>query len=453
LSRPPRRTALAFGLFALINVLLAGTAAAAETRRDSTVADAWRLANGLEVRTLHVPHAPGVSVTLGFRAGSGYDPAGREGLSELLAELQFTGPAGDVPERTRAEMASLRPLGWESRAGTRLVRFTEIASSAQLAGVLQQVARRLAGVQVTDASLKAAVGLVRRDAGQRLFGDPGDALYWRAELIARGVSDEQLVRYASLPGLDALKAKDIPPLLKQRYNPGNATLALVGDLAGVDVHALVGSVFAGIPTGSAMPDTVQIRLHGAKRATSWKDLSAPVGVIAIESPALSDTLHPAFYLSMLITGPGMVTTWGPPSPPLVSRFQYSLYDEPELVRFYPPLPQNTTDPDQISTVLFGQLLVLGGQIANSSTLDGVRRSVAWLLGGEIPREIMTRLRADPGALATISNGMVTRALYLGDGYWADYLRRFRELRIGHNYFYEWMADAKHQTTLLLTPTH
>ena len=124
-------------------MLVLAVPAAAQMRADSTVADAWKLANGLEVRTLHVPHAPGVSITLAFRAGSGYDPAGREGLAELLAELQFTSAAGDVPERTREEMASLRPLGWESRPGTRLVRFTEIATRTQLAGVLQQVAKRL----------------------------------------------------------------------------------------------------------------------------------------------------------------------------------------------------------------------------------------------------------------------------------------------------------------------
>src|SRR5262249_12584537 len=73
------------------------------TGSDSTVADSWRLENGLEVRTLHVPQAAGVSVTLAFRAGSGYDPPGREGLSDLLAELQFTTAAGDVPARTPAE--------------------------------------------------------------------------------------------------------------------------------------------------------------------------------------------------------------------------------------------------------------------------------------------------------------------------------------------------------------
>ena len=434
-------------------LLLALTApAAAQPRSDSTIAGAWRLDNGLEVRTLHVPHAPGVSVTLAFRAGSGYDPAGREGLAELLAELQFMGAAGDVPERTREEMPSLRPLGWESRPGTRLVRFTEIATRAQLPGVLQQSARRLAGVQVTADDLKAAIARVRRDAGSHLFGDAGELLYWRAGLIARGVTDEQLVRLASLPGLDKLAVKDVEPLLKRRYNPGNASLALVGDLSGVDVRALVGSLFGSLPAGPALPDTVMVRLHSAKRVTPWKGLEDPLGVIAVETPALSDTLHPAFYLSMLITGPGVIKNWGQPNAPLMSRFQYSLYDEPELVRFYPPVRKDAIDPDVISGALYEQLMVIGGQLANESVLEAVRRSVRWLLGDVLPREILARVNVDPGALGTLSNGLATRALWMGDAYWADYLRRFKSLKIGHNYFYEWLADAKHQTTVLLLPS-
>ena len=420
-------------------------------RSDSTVASAWKLANGLEVRTLHVPHAPGVSVTLAFRAGSAYDPAGREGLGEVLAELQFMSAAGDVPERTREEMASLRPLGWESLTGDRLVRFTEIASKAQLAGVLQQVAKRLAGVQVTDAGVKAALARVRRDAGSRLFTEPADALYWRAGLVARGLNDEQILRRASLQGLEKLTAKDVEPLLRARFQPGNASLALAGDLSGLDVRSLVGALFDKLPGGPAMPDTVHVTLRGGKRTMTWKDLAAPVGVIAVQSPALTDSLHPSFYLGMLITGPGVINSWGQAKPPLVSRFQYSLFDEPELVRFYPPVRADATDPDLIAGALYEQLMVVGGQMVDKILLDDVRRSVSWLLGGLIPNEIMTRLKSDPGGLGTLSNGMATRALWMGDAFWADYLQRFRTQKIGHSYFYEWMADAKHQTTLLLTP--
>lgn len=437
-------------LAALILFALAAPARSAPLP-DSTLADAWRLDNGLEVRTRHIPGAKGVAVTLAFRAGSGYEPAGLEGLSELLAELEFMGAAGDVPERTRAEMASLRPLGWETRQGARLVRFTEIGTVAQLPGVLQQFAARLAGVKVTDEALKQALAQVRRDAGSRLFGDPADVLYWRAGAFAQGLNDEQLVRRASMPGLSKLGSKDIAARLHDWYQPGNASLALAGDLSGVDVHAVVGALFGKLPGGPALPDTVEVRLRGSKRTQPWKDLAAPVGVVAIAGPPLTDSLHAGFFLGMLVTGAGFNTSWGAPTPPLTARFQYSLLDEPELLRFYPPVRADATDPDLLAGAVYEQLQVVGGQMVTGGILSRVRKSVRWLLGAELPHEVLNRFRADPGEMGTLSSGMATRALWMGDAFWTGYLARFDRLALGQSNFYDWLADAKHQTVLLLTP--
>ncbi len=437
-------------LFALA---LATTASAARsaTLADSTVREAWRLENGLEVRTTHVPGGAGVSITVAYRAGSGYEPAAQEGLSALLAELQFMSAAGDVPERTREELPSLRPLGWEVRPGARLVRFTEIATHDQLPGVLQQVAKRMAGVTVAETDVRTALANVRRDAGARLFGSATDALYWRTAAMARGLSDERLVRAAGLHGLDRLAARDVAPWLKRWYHPGNASLAIAGDLTGYDVRAIVGSLFAPLAGGPALPDTVRVTLQGAKRTVPWKDLAAPAGAIAVTGPALTDSLHPAFFLGMIITGPAITESWGPPKPPHITRFQYSLIDEPELVRFYPPVRADASDPDLLAGALYEQLMVVGGQNVMGSILNRVKRSVAWLMGGELPRELKGRMQADAGGLGTLSSGMATRALLLGDGFWADYLARFDRMLIGHNYFYEWISAPEHQSTLLLTP--
>lgn len=418
---------------------------------DSTVTDTWKLANGLEVRTRHVPGAAGVAATLAFRAGWGYEPAGREGQAELLAELEFSAPAGTFPERTRAEMPSLRPLGWDVRTGSRLVRFTEIGTAAQLPGMLQQSAARLAGVTLTDVALKAAIQQVRRDAGKRYFGEPADVLYWRSAGMALGWNDEQIVRHASLPGLDKLTVREVSALLTRYYQPGNASLALAGDLSGLDVHALVDAAFGGLRGGEAVPDTVALRLSPVRRAVPWKDLAAPIAVIAAQAPALSDTLHPAFYLGMLLTGPALTRIWGAAAPPLVTRFQYSLFDDPELVRFYPGIAPTVSEPDYVSGALYEQLQVVGGQVAGPHIYDRVRFGVRWLLGAELPPEVQQRLRSDAGGLGTLSGGMAARALWLGDGYWAGYLARFDRLKLGHEFFYDTIAEAAHQSVLLLTP--
>ena len=441
------------GRLVLAGILCAAAppVARSETFPDSTVRESWRLENGLLVRTLHVPGAAGVAITLAVRAGSGYEPAGLEGLSELLAEVQFTAPAGNLPERKRAEMSSLRPLGWETRPGVRLMRFTEIATRQQFPGVLQQVARRLAGVSPRDADVQRALADERRDMGKRLFGEPADVLYWRAGAMARGMDDAAIVRLASLEAVAKLGAKGVTPWLKRWYHAGNASLAIAGDLSGVDVRALVSSLFGPLPGGTANPDTVQLRLRGGQRSAPWKDLEAPVGVVAAAGPALTDSLHPGFYLGMLITGPALAHSWGAPKGPLRSRFQYSILDEPELVRFYPPAPPQDREPAHLAGTLNSALDAVAAQSVTAPMLDGMRRNVRWLLGAELPVDVRARLKKETGGLGTISTGLATRALWMGDAFWSSYLARFDGALLGHQYFYSHLSSPERQTTLLLTP--
>jgi hypothetical protein len=438
-------------LAALLAVLALASPARAAWLADSTETDAWRLANGLEVRTRHVPGAGGIAVTLAFRAGSGYDPSGREGLGELVAELAFTGPAAGVPERTRAEMASLRPLGWELRNGIRFVRFTEVATAEQLPGVLQQGAARLGGVTVNDALLRTALATVREQSGQRWFGDAGRALYWRGEALAQGWNDERILRQARLPGLDRVSAREAQALVRAFHNPGNATLALAGDLTGLDVRALVEATFGRVAGGAAMPDTVQMRFSHTRRAMHWSGLEQPLAVVVAQAPAVTDSLHPAFYLSMAVTSGNLSANWGRPRKPLSSRLQWSLFDEPEIVRFYPPVAATASDPEYAQGAVTEQLQVVGGTIASAEQYDLVRRNVAWLLGGELPPNLRRGFATNPGALGELSRGMATRALWLGDAFWADYLARFETMRYSHERFYDELAEPAHQSVLVLTP--
>src|SRR6185436_11838090 len=153
-----------------------------------------------------------------------------------------------------------------------------------------QLAHRMGGVRVDDAGVKRALASVRRDRGARYFGEVADGLYWRSAAVARGLSDEQLVRINSLTNLDKLTAKDLAPWLQRWYHAGNASIAIVGDLSGVDMHKVVSSLFGPLAGGTALPDTVEVRLKGARRVSTWKSLEAPVGAVASYSPALTDSL-------------------------------------------------------------------------------------------------------------------------------------------------------------------
>lgn len=437
-------------VFAL-GVFGAARPAAATLLPDSTEASSWKLANGLEVRTRHVPGAAGIAIAVSYRAGSTYEPADRPGLTELLAEVEFTAAAGDVPARTREEMTSLRPLGWGLTTSPQLVTLTEIASREQFPGVLRQVATRMRGVTVDAAVLDAARATVRADLARNQFGDPALALYYRSREIARGMSDEAIVRRASGSGIAGATPATVGAELKSRCVPANASLAIAGDLSGIDVRTLVEHEFGAIAAGAATHEKPDDPLAPGTRVTTLDGIGQPFAVVGVLAPALDDSLHPAFWLATAAMGGWFREQLGPPPSPLTSRFQFSLLDEPDLARFYPDVP-----PGQAAVPAIQREMSLGfDQLAETAMpgnmLDLLRRSIAWLVGGPMPPSVLESARANPGALGTLANSMARRALWRGDAFWNDYLRRVLTTRYSHNIFTPWMDDPKHQVTLVFLP--
>ncbi len=426
-------------------------ATAAHLLPDSTLADSWRLANGLEVRMRHIPGARGVAITLAYRAGEASEPADRRGLASLLAELQFTSPAGTIPERSRQEMESLRPLGWALEVHNHVVLLTEVAASEQLPGVLRQVATRMRGVQVTDSSFAHALRSVRRDLGERAFGAPGAALYYRVRAVAGGLDDNGILRAATAGDLAGLGATRASALLRTLYVPANASLAIAGDFSNVDLRAVVEHEFADIPGGTAAPDTAQVRLRPDARISTLGGLAAPVGVVGVIAPALDDSLHPAFYLGTLLAGGMWTNTLGAPAAPLASYFNYSVLNEPELAQFSTPVPVGTTDPLVLRTKFGDVMEEFRGMAVTAPVIRMMRANVDWLLGGPLPAGLLRESRLDPGVLGMLTMSMATRACWRGDAFWDTYRERFENSKRGHSTFLRWMEAPEHQALLLLTP--
>lgn len=418
---------------------------------DSTAADGWRLANGLEVRIRHIPGAAGVVITTGYRSGLLDDPAGREGLAELLTELQYFSATGEIPERTREEMESLRPLGWKTSTTPRLTLLTEVATMQQFPGVIRQVATRMRGVTVTPAGLAAAVATVRREMGSRTFGHPEQGLYWRSHALATGVSDEALLARASGRGLGGVKLEEASSLLRERFVPANGCLALAGDFTNMNVRALIEEEFGAIPAGSARATATGKPLRGGERSSAWPGLARPLGVLGIVAPALDDSLHPRFYLAGLIMGLELRRKAGAPAAPLNARFQFSTYEEPEMLRLYPDLAADQATPAALRTAMDDLTESLGRQIVSMESLNGVKRAWDWLLGGPLPQGVRSQAARAPGMLTPLTTGMVSRALWRGDEFWERYRLAFEQSAASPAVFFNWVLDPEHQVRLVLTP--
>jgi predicted Zn-dependent peptidase len=428
----------------------AGTALGASA--DSARRASWTLANGMHAVVQHVPECRGVAISVGYAGGYDQDPIGREGLALMLAELQFTSAAGTMPERTRREVASQRPQGFDVHVGRNFTVFTEVASSSQLAGTLLQIAARLKGVQPDAAILTAARETVREKLKSQFLDDPSVSLYNEVERRAGGADNVAMGRLASLSGIDKLAPKDFEPLLRKSFPSKGAVISLVGNFEGVNVRALLDQALAGVAGGPPTPLPPMRTAHAANVVAHRAGLTTPVGVLGICAPALTDSTYPAFYVATLVLGAEAISTWGEPVPPLRSRFQYSVLEDPALVRFYPQLMKSDQRAQAIGETFNRTLGSMDNLIVSDDLLETLRAGVAWLLGGPIHDEALDRIRTNSSALILCSTNMAERELRGGEKFWSHFRREVERANMPDLvYWLGYMRDPKLQVGLLYLP--
>lgn len=444
-----------FGLLAAI-ALVPGTAVAEPHRlADTTIVDAWQLPNGLRVVTRDIQRARAVSMTLAFGTGSEQDARGHEGRATLLAHLAFLSAAGEFPERTLAELEAARPLGWRVEVGRRHTRLTEVATIEQFPGVLHQFAQRLGGVTATAASLAAAKKSVVAQLSENYRDRLANALSCQVRDLGAPAGYDVALAYAAGTGVESATLRETQGALRTLYVPANAVLSLAGNLegSGVDVRRAIESEFGGIASGTRAPELPSQPIVPRIKLVERGGIDRPVGVIGIITPALADTAHPSFYLHSLLVGGHMTQTWGR-TDQIPSPFQYSLLDDPELLRLYPPVTPSDLDSSRIREAYNEGILALSRSTITYEEYSQLHESVMWMLGGPMNADLGRRSRTDPGVLAVLSTTAAMRELWGGEAFWTSYRERF--LAVKRPEFARWadyFVSPSHQVQVVFVPSY
>ena len=439
----------------ILCALFAARATLAGPRKldDGTTVDRWTLPNGLEVVARDVPGTHAISVVWGYRTGLDHDPVDRPGLASLLAEVAFTAPAGDTPERTRDEMESLRPQGWSLRVTRRQTLFNETATTSQFPGVLHQIAGRMRGVAVTDEALRGSLATVRRSLGEKYLGTADQILYWQVREYARGLDQDAVAALAAAKGLDRETPASVQQAIARAYVPANGALAIAGNLSGLDLRSIIAAEFGALPAGERLPSPPPSHFDSVRVLLRQPGVDAPVAVLGLMAPALSDTLHPSFFMALLMLGGRARLVWDDPAAPLTTRFQYSLLDDPTFARLYPSVdPQRPPDPrSPVATLNEFIDGMLTGTIQRE-TYDGFRYNLLWMMGGPMPQSLLDGVRRDPAALNVLCTSLASQALWGNEAFWAEYRRRF-DVAVSPEFGFwkRWLQDPAHQATLVLAP--
>lgn len=418
---------------------------------DSTLVDRWTLPNGLRVVTRSIKGTGVVAITLAYRFGRDDDPANRRGLAQVMGELAFMAKAGDLPERTLEELDSQRPAGWSYPVMRHATLLSEGATVAQFPGVLAEMARRMKGVDVDAAALKRAVTQVKLDLRSQLEGPAELSAGFVAREAALGRTEAEIRAIVSGRDLDALTPAEVLQWMRRAYVPANAVLSLTGDLSNVDVRRLVESQFGALPAGEAMPDPAPLTLRPATIAMTRATAPA-AGAVGLIAPSLDDTLHATFYLTTAVFGIMGEQATARLTGDDRRRYQFALFDEPELARVFPDVPPGV-GPERLGEAVDALLEPLQQFTLLSRWLIQSRDRTAYLLGGPVPPSVMRQMKSTPRMQIAFSRAQASCELIRGPAFWAEYRRRLERVdALAARPMFAQFADPARQVRVVLAPS-
>jgi zinc protease len=211
------------------------------------------LSNGLQLVVVEHHEQPVVSVALSFRAGAIYDPPGKEGLSDLVAELLTKGTATRSADQIAATIEGVGgSLGAASDAD-----FLTITASA-LSDQLELVFDLLGDVVLHSSFPASELELARTRALSGLALELSEPATVAARFLAREIYGEN--PYGKSPTAESFKAvspDDVTQFAAARLRPAgvrgaNALLVVAGDVSAPLVESLAEKAFSGW-RGAAAP--------------------------------------------------------------------------------------------------------------------------------------------------------------------------------------------------------
>ena len=199
------------------------------------------LGSGLQLVLVEHHEQPVVSVSLSFRAGETYDPPGKEGLAELVAELLSKGTASRSAEQIAATIEGVGG-SLSASASEDVLTISADALSDQLGLVFDL----LGDVTQHAAFPESELALARTRALSALALSLSQPASVAARIFGKEIyGPNPYGRSATRESYNAVTRDDVTRFAADRLRPAGALLVVAGDVTERQVDALVEQVFAG----------------------------------------------------------------------------------------------------------------------------------------------------------------------------------------------------------------
>ena len=214
--------------------------------------DEFRLGNGLRVVAVRQTAVPVVTARLIVDAGAEHEPAARNGLAVLAANLLPEGTA-ELSGPDLAERMERLGAQFQTTAGQNLA----VVAVTALKPVFGEALRLAAGTAMAPAFPERDFERVRQQ---------GITAHVQAQATVEGLANETFFRAVFAPeapyarpasgtaeSLRGISRDDVLQWHRSMYVPGNATLLLVGDLSADEARRLAEEAFGGWRGTAARP--------------------------------------------------------------------------------------------------------------------------------------------------------------------------------------------------------
>jgi predicted Zn-dependent peptidase len=308
---------------------------------DLAAARVQKLDNGLTVIVLEEHSFPVVSVQMLYKSGARDESTGATGLAHFLEHMAFR-QSTNFPDTEL--VSSIYAVGGEWHGYTWLDQTTyfETTPVANLELLLRIEADRMSRLKIPAADVDSERGAVLTEM-HSYENDPTAVLHdnvMYVSFLAHAYRNNTIGWESDIANISHAQLVEF---YKQHYRPGNAVLAVVGDVSTNDVMQLVTKYFAGLK-GSAPPTephTVEPEQNGERRIRLEGPVDKKYFKIVYRAPSVVKSDYAAFLVTqeLLAAGSGvsfLQNDWGTPARPGSALAGIS----DDLTTWFPPSAQD-----------------------------------------------------------------------------------------------------------------
>ncbi|MEU9046539.1 MULTISPECIES: pitrilysin family protein [unclassified Kitasatospora] len=203
--------------------------------------------NGLKVVAWGIPGVTGVGVAVNYGVGFRSEPPDRAGFAHLFEHMMFQGSrnvaAGEHFARVQARGGTVNGNTFPD-----VTDYHQVVPADALEEILVLEADRMARLEVTERNFATQRDVIKEEIRQQVTGRPYGGFPWiRLPAVLYRKWENTHNGYGETHDLDAASVADCADFYRRHYAPGNAVLAVCGEVDPQAVLDAARRIFADVP--------------------------------------------------------------------------------------------------------------------------------------------------------------------------------------------------------------